>query len=151
MLQMYIVKIIFKRFFLRACKCYSGNLGYTDRFVGKRTQITAMTRINVFLDTVFKFYKFAVNFSTILIVDEWKNLLESRFHNFLYIMFTSSMKLEARWMFHILISLDLASFRWFHTKWVQSHRSLEYSTPTPFFDKNYSNYVEKQILFQVLS
>ena len=140
---MCIFKINVKRFFFWACKCYSGNLGYTHRFVGKGTQITAMTRINVFLDTLFKFYKFAVNSSTILIVNEWKNLLESRFDNFLYITFTSSMKLEARWIFHILISLHLASFRWFHTKWVQPHRSLEYLTPPPFFDKNYSNYVDK--------
>ena len=59
---MYIVKINFKRFFFRAYKCYSGNLGYTHQFVGKRTQITGMTKINVVLDTVLS----SINFLLIL-------------------------------------------------------------------------------------
>ena len=37
-------------------------------------------------------------------------------------------------MFHLLISLHLASFGRFHTKWVQPHRSLECLTPPPVFD-----------------
>ena len=46
-------------------------------------------------------------------------------------------------MFHILISLHLASFSWFHTKWVQPFQSLEYLIPTSIFDKSKSIYAEK--------
>ena len=35
--------------FFWAYRCYSDNLGYTHRFVGKETQITGMTKLCAFV------------------------------------------------------------------------------------------------------